>query len=424
VKIIHFADLHLGVEVYGKPDPATGLDTRLLDFLAAFDKLVDYAIGEKIDLVLFCGDAFKSRDPSQTQQREFARRIRRLADAGIPVFLLTGNHDLPAASGRATSTEIYDTLRIPKVTVAAQPKVYTIETASGPVQIAALPWPRKSNIEGKAQGEGQTLSSDEIKAKIEVAMSAKILQMAESIDRMIPSILAAHIWVDGAATASERKFILGAEPTVMLSNIALPAFDYVALGHLHKRQELSAVPPVIYSGSLERLDFGEEKDDKGFYIIDIDVRDGRKNVEYRFHKLDGRRFLTLEKTLYEPGGRDRVSPLHEGELDPTAPVLKLLADRRDEIAGAIVQLKLKLPESVAPFLRDAEIKNALKDAYYFAIAREVERQSRNRLGGEHDEALSPRQALEKYLDMKNVPESRRKELLARAEELLAEVAVQ
>ncbi len=424
MKIIHFADLHLGVEVYGKPDPATGLDTRLLDFLAAFDKLVDYAISEKVDLVLFCGDAFKSRDPSQTQQREFARRIRKLADAGIPVFLLIGNHDLPAASGRATSTEIYDTLRIPKVTVASQPKVYSIETASGPVQVAALPWPRKSNIEGKAQGEGQSLSPDEIKAKIEAAMSAKIRQMAESIDPMVPSILAAHIWVDGAATASERKFILGAEPTVMLSNIALPAFDYVALGHLHKRQELSAAPPVIYSGSLERLDFGEEKDDKGFYVIDIDVHDGRKNVEYRFHKLDGRRFLTLEKTLYEPGGRDRVSPLHEGELDPTAPVLKLLADRCDEIAGAIVQLKLKLPESVAPLLRDAEIKNSLKDAYYFAIARDVERQSRNRLGGEHDEALSPRQALEKYLDMKNVPESRRKELLARADELLAEVAVQ
>jgi DNA repair protein SbcD/Mre11 len=410
MKIIHFADLHLGVEIYGKPDPNTGLDTRLLDFLAAFDKLVDYTICQKVDLVIFCGDAFKSRDPSQTQQREFARRIRKLADAGIPVFLLIGNHDLPAASGRATSTEIYDTLRIPKVTVAAQPKVYTIKTASGEIQIAALPWPRKSSLEAKGQGDSQTLTSDEVKAKIEAAMSAKIQQMATEIDPMIPSILAAHIWVDGAATASERKFILGAEPTVMLSNIALSAFDYVALGHLHKRQELSSTPPVIYSGSLERLDFGEEKDDKGFYVIDIEVRDGRKIVEHHFHRLDGRRFFTLEKTL------------DEGEMNPTGSVLKLLAENRSDIAGAIVQLKLKMPESVGPLLRDSEIKNALKDAYYFAIGREVERQSRSRLGGEHDEALSPRQALEKYLNMKNVPESRRKVLLAKAEELLAETA--
>ncbi len=381
----------------------------MLDFLTAFDKLVDFAIAEKVDLVLFCGDAFKSRDPSQTQQREFARRIRRLADHDIPVFLLTGNHDLPATSGRATSTEIYDTLRIPKVIVASQPKVYVVETASGPLQIAALPWPRKSNMEAKGQVEGQSLTSDEVKTKIEAAMSAKIQQMAAALDPLVPSIMAAHIWVDGAAVASERKFILGAEPTVMLSNIALPAFDYVAMGHLHKRQVLADTPPVVYPGSLERLDFGEEKDDKGFYVIDITVADGRKTLDYRFHKLDGRRFLTLEQTL------------EEGDLDPTSTVLKLLSDRYNDIASAIVQLKLKMPESVAPLLRDAEIKNALKEAHYFAIAREVERQSRSRMGGEHDEALSPRQALEKYLSMKNVSESRRRELLTRAESLLAEV---
>ena len=110
MRILHFADLHLGVETYGKTDPQTGLSTRLLDFLRALDELVDYAVAERVDLVLFCGDAYKSREPSQTHQREFARRIRRLVDAGIPVFLLVGNHDLPAAVSRATSLEIFDTL--------------------------------------------------------------------------------------------------------------------------------------------------------------------------------------------------------------------------------------------------------------------------------------------------------------------------
>ncbi|MEN8614370.1 exonuclease SbcCD subunit D [Dehalogenimonas sp. THU2] len=459
MKIIHFADLHLGVETYGHPDAASGLNTRFLDFLAAFDKLVDYAVAEKVDLVLFCGDAFKSRDPSQTQQREFARRIRKLADHDIPVFLLIGNHDLPNASTRATSTEIYDTLRIPKVTVASQPKVYNIETASGPLQVAGLPWPRKGGMEGKFQNEGQSVSSEEIKTRIEAVMSSKITQMAADIDPSQPAVMAAHIWVDGAKIGSERKLILGTEPSVMLGNIAQPVFDYVALGHLHKRQVLNETPPVIYSGSLERLDFGEEKDDKGFYIIEIDVlprppdspsnagekgtqqraptgdqqeiassipssqrrtSGGQKNVKYHFHKLEGRRFLTLEATLDEPGGRDPVSPLHHGETDPTSEVLKLLADRRDDIAGAIVQLKLKMPESVAPLLRDAEIKNALKEAHYFSIIRDVERHNRSRLGETGGEGLSPRQALEKYLDIKNVSQSRRSELLAYAESLLAE----
>jgi exonuclease SbcD len=117
LKILHFADLHLGVESYGRINPETGLSTRLEDFLNALDQVVNYALENKIDLALFCGDAYKSREPTQTQQREFAKRINLLATSGIPVFLLIGNHDLPNAIGRATTTEIFDTLAVKNVYV-------------------------------------------------------------------------------------------------------------------------------------------------------------------------------------------------------------------------------------------------------------------------------------------------------------------
>src|SRR3972149_2252343 len=96
-RLLHFADLHLGVESYGRPDPETGLSSRVGDFLAALDFTVDWALESGVDLVLFCGDAYKSREPSPTLQREFARRIKRLSVSGIPVFLLVGNPDLPTA---------------------------------------------------------------------------------------------------------------------------------------------------------------------------------------------------------------------------------------------------------------------------------------------------------------------------------------
>ena len=86
LKILHFADLHLGVETYGHINPETGLSTRLEDSLKALDRLVDYALENRVDLVLFCGDAYKTREPSQTQQREFARRISRLSSGNVPVF--------------------------------------------------------------------------------------------------------------------------------------------------------------------------------------------------------------------------------------------------------------------------------------------------------------------------------------------------
>ena len=68
MKLIHFSDLHIGVENYGMLDPDTGMSTRLLDFLAAYDEFVQYAIDNRVDAVLFAGDAYKNRDPSQTHQ--------------------------------------------------------------------------------------------------------------------------------------------------------------------------------------------------------------------------------------------------------------------------------------------------------------------------------------------------------------------
>src|SRR4030043_396909 len=146
MKIVHFADLHLGVESYGRIDPATGISSRLLDFLAALDQVVDYAINNTVDIVIFSGDAYKSREPSQTQQREFAKRINRRISNDIPIFIVTGNHDLPNAVGKATATEIFDTLEIKNVYVSNRPEVYRIETKSGPLQVASLPWLRRGAL--------------------------------------------------------------------------------------------------------------------------------------------------------------------------------------------------------------------------------------------------------------------------------------
>ena len=112
MRILHFSDVHIGVENYGRPDPDTGLSTRLADFLYTLDEVVNYAIENNIDLALFCGDAYKSRDPSQTHQREFARRIARLSSAGIPVFMVVGNHDMPFTASRANALEIFRTLDV------------------------------------------------------------------------------------------------------------------------------------------------------------------------------------------------------------------------------------------------------------------------------------------------------------------------
>src|SRR5690349_9813188 len=137
IRVMHFADTHFGVENYGRLDPATGLNTRLIDFKRAVCSAIEVALAEGVQLAVFAGDAYKSRDPSQTHQREFADCIRRLTQAGVPVVMLTGNHDIPNVRGRAHAMEIYRTLGVTNVHIVSRPEILVIETSGGPVQIAA-----------------------------------------------------------------------------------------------------------------------------------------------------------------------------------------------------------------------------------------------------------------------------------------------
>jgi exonuclease SbcD len=408
LKILHFADLHLGVETYGHLNPETGLSTRLEDFLKALNKVVDYAIENKIDLVLFCGDAYKSREPTQTQQREFAKRIYRLSTSGIPILLLIGNHDLPNAIGKATATEIFDTLTVKNVYVSNRPEVYRIPTASGDIQVVSLPWLRRSALLTKE--DTKNLTFEQIDQRLQEAMTEVIAKKAGELDPELPAVLAAHVWVVGAKTGSESSMTIGQEHALMVGNVANPAFDYIALGHIHKHQVLNENPPVVYAGSLERLDFGEAGDEKGFYLVEItpDGEAEKRKVGFEFHRLEGRCFVTVSVKI------------EADAIEPTSAVLKAIAERSLDIKDAIVRLQLELPAELEGQLRDSDIRNALKEAHYFTVAKEIRRETRVRLGEVTAEEITPAQALKAYLESKKVPAERANVLQEYGERLIEE----
>ena len=402
MKIIHFADLHLGVENYGRLNPETGLSSRLEDFLSSFDQVVDYAIENKVDLVIFCGDAYKSREPTQTQQREFARRVNRLATSGIPVFLLIGNHDLPNAVGRATAIEIFDTLAIKNVYVANRPDIYRIKTRSGIIQVASLPWLRRSGL--LSREETKNLTFEQINQKLQQILTNIITASIPRLDPKLPAILAAHVWVSGAKVGSESAMTIGQEHVLLVSNIAQPAFDYIALGHIHRHQVLADKPPVVYAGSLERIDFGEEGDDKGFCLVEIDEKEGQREVSFSFHPVSGRRFVTTNVNI------------ESADPDPTLTVLKAIS--AEKVKDAIVRLQISLPAELEGQLRDSDLRDALKEAHYLTVSKEIEREARLRLGEFAAEEITPLDALKKYLESKKVSPERTRVLLEYAEKLI------
>ncbi|MBA7557005.1 hypothetical protein ES705_49734 [subsurface metagenome] len=203
---------------------------------------------------------------------------------------------------------------------------------------------------------------------------------------------------------------IGQEHALLLSNVAHPAFDYIALGHIHKHQVLSHNPPVIYSGSLERLDFSEEEDNKGFYLVEIqqDKETGKRQVSFDFHPVTGRRFLTINVNI-EPQ-----------DTNPTATVIKAIAEQEDKVRDAIVRLQIVLPAETEGQLRDNDLRNGLKEAHYFAIAKDIQRETRLRLGKWTVEEITPLDALKAYLESKKVTPERTKVLLEYGEKLIQE----
>ncbi|MEI2688177.1 MAG: exonuclease SbcCD subunit D [Anaerolineae bacterium] len=410
IRLLHIADIHIGMENYGRTDANTGLNQRVMDFLRRLSDAVDYALEHEIDVVIFAGDAYKTRDPNPTFQREFARRMKRLPDAGIPVVMLVGNHDLPAVAQRANSISIFDTLEVPNTFVGDREKLWQIECRRGqPLQVATVPYPLKSGLLTDEESRGKSIA--EVDALMQQALTENIRGLAlEARQRPdTPAVLTGHFSVQEASQGSERNIMIGRDVAVARSVLADPAWDYVALGHIHKHQSLNgdAHPPVIYSGSIERIDFGEEREPKGWVAATIE----RGRADWRFvthYKLPARPFVTVAVDLRQQEG------------DPTPAVLAAIADH--DLKNAVVRVNLRLRAGQEILLQEREVLRALNDAAYFVagINRDVERAERQRLGAVSVESLAPLELLALFFEVKGVTPERAARLLQAAEEVMTE----
>ena len=401
IRLLHFADLHVGMENYGSLDPTTGTSSRVRDFLDRLDEVIDYALEHDADLAIFAGDAFKNRDPEPTQQREFARRMKRLADA-VPTLLLVGNHDMPGMAAKANSLDIFRALDVPGVIVGYKSEGRVIETRRGPVFLAWIPYPMRNRLLSREEHAGKSIE------ELENALREVVSDLVEDLEKEaeshdMPRVLAGHFSVAEAEFGSERSVMLGRDVAVFLSSLANPRWDYIALGHIHKHQMLNpdGYPPVVYSGSLERIDFGEEDQEKGFCWVEL----AREETTWRFVPVEARPFHTLRVDA-------REAP------DPTAAVLAELEGL--SLEGAIVRVIVQLQTEQEAALREREVMQALDMTAHASLVREVEAEVRARLGDLEPQTLTPLELVERYFQSREVEEERLDTLLAKAEELVQE----
>jgi DNA repair protein SbcD/Mre11 len=400
MKLLHFADAHIDMANYGRHDPETGLPLRVLDFLKSLDTIVDAAISEKVDMVIFAGDAYKDRSPAPTFQREWGKRIIRLSQAKIPTLLLVGNHDLSPAAGRAHAIQEFDTLQVPFVKVLQKPEFLTPQDLwDVPVQVIAMPWVSRSAL--MANLELSAADTSEVFSNIESRISELIENWMEEADKDLPLILTAHASVEGAVFGAERMVMLGSDLVLPTALVKDQRLDYVAMGHIHKPQDVNegGHPPVIYPGSIERVDFGEAKDDK-FYIL-AEVERGSTKVEWK--KIEGTRPFIERRAVLQSS-------------ENVTEVLKNALPR--DMSGAIVKLVVEYPRELDTLIDESALRKHAEEAFEFHLVKRPQIEARVRIPeGQAVSSMSPLELLGQYFDSAKIEDA--DELQKLAQEILS-----
>jgi exonuclease SbcD len=275
MQILHTADWHLGDRL-GRID-------RTEDLRRAVERVAAYCKSENIDVLLVAGDLFSELarpDGLRETIRHWQEVFHGFLEGGGTVLTLTGNHDnenfcqtLVSAMTLASPTVGRPGETVPpgRLYLAADPTFLRLEDRTGgfPVQFVLMPYPTPNRfLKGEA---GLKYGSPEEKNKLLVnAWSGALAEIRAhpKYDRNAPAVLGAHVHVHGSVVGPSL-FRITEEEDVVVQGAELPEqFDYVALGHIHKPQCLGA-PHVRYSGSIERLDLGEQADQKGVVVFDV-----------------------------------------------------------------------------------------------------------------------------------------------------------
>lgn len=295
MKILHTGDWHLGAYVGPQCDDPM---KRMANTIKCLDVVVETAKKEEPDAILICGDIFHTAkvwaDRSNVELRVAADYINRLKKiAPVAVLYGTPNHDSMEQFKSLIwmCGDVLITASDRTVWFYVEPGVYTIQTTSGPLQVAGIPGFDKGHFRAKFPG----LSAEEENKIFSQELSNIVAGLSAQLDQNIPSVLMAHHTVTSCDLDNGQNSIF-LQNEVILDTNALDnsEFDLVCLGHIHKAQQIDCRKPAFYSGSIDAFTFNDEGQEKGFLLHDINVEGPYHDFDFPSKYIDtpAREFLT------------------------------------------------------------------------------------------------------------------------------------
>ncbi len=393
IRFLHTADIHFGMENYGHIDPKTGLHTRLIDFKNSFEFLIDYAITHSLDCFIFAGDAYKNCYPTPTQQRILIKLFLKLLEKNIPVVIIVGNHDHPGNFSRAHALDVFYHLKHPLCFVFSKISFLRVPTKSGPLQIISVPWLSAGNIKKE-----KNLSSQEIKNYV----LEEIKNMTSLINNNIPTVLVGHLTMDtGIFSGSEKSIIEGKDPIYRSSDFPLDKLSYIALGHLHRFQYINEKSqdetPIVYSGSPDKIDFGEKNDIKSFCVVTVEAS---KKTNFETIPIPCRNFYEIF--------------IHIESLDVLEATVKEAIAKYTDLHSAIIKILYSYNYQYIKYIDLSFIEKYFKEVWHIATIQCInvhKIKKRESSGQQLYQEKNIEQMVAKYIDFKEEYKARKNEYL-------------
>ncbi|MDA3905231.1 MAG: DNA repair exonuclease [Bacteroidales bacterium] len=273
LKLLFLADTHLGFDFSIRPKKDRR--RRGVDFFANFDRVISYAQENQVDLVIHGGDLFYRTLVPQPIVDMVYERIGNLAESGIPIVIVPGNHE-------SSRLPVSLFLHQPNIYYFTKPEVFNFDLNGVSIDIAGFPCIRK-DVKTKFQSV-----IDSIDSQLSPKKSIKFLCMHQSIE--------------GAVVGPSNYTFRNGKDVIPIESLP-ENYDLILSGHIHRSQILwtkDRKTPIIYPGSIERTAFAEKEEAKGFYVIEIHEDN---SIAYRFEGLPARKMedIVLPEKLYTKG---------------------------------------------------------------------------------------------------------------------------
>jgi exonuclease SbcD len=314
MRILHTADWHFGRTLEGR--------SRLEEQTAFMDELVHIVQDQAIDLVLIAGDIYDSVNPPAAAEQLFYEGIARLADGGKrQVAIISGNHDHPdrlAASGPLAAKQGITLIGLPVPDIQSIGVARTGELA----RLIALPYPSESRLKELLSDVAE---EEVLRSKYSERVGALIRKQAASFEAGTVNLIMSHLYVlGGHETESERPIQVGGAYTVDTNALTAGA-QYVALGHLHRPQNVKAESPIRYCGSPIAYSFSEAGQAKSVTVLDLAPGQVAEPKEI---------FLTSGRPLVSWKAKEGIGQVHQW-----------LDEQRD--ANAWIDLEVTMTEAMS-----------------------------------------------------------------------------